>query len=146
MNDEWRKQAAGVSLMPEKMRTKDEDENDWYMTLNRYSGSRGPLSCDRRGVGRVRAFNSNHGDSAVLKRLCVIAKSLALRQLSRAAVRQNHRSLVSHPADEEFAFVNEFLREMSVQVEEKLLMTDYFLSPGGAIHPLQFFELLLRKI
>ena len=45
-----------------------------------------------------------------------------------------------HSTDEEFAFVNEFFREMSMQVEEQLLVTDYFLSPGLAIHSLQFLE------
>jgi hypothetical protein len=36
--DEWRKQAVGVSLVPpeKRPRTKDEDEEDWDMTLNTY--------------------------------------------------------------------------------------------------------------
>src|SRR5580700_1121426 len=51
-----------------------------------------------------------------------------------------------HAADEEFAFEDEFLREMSVQVEEKLLLINDFLAPGVAVHLLEFLELLLRKI
>jgi hypothetical protein len=39
--DEWRKQAEGVSVVPpeKRPRTKDddEDEEDWNMTLNRYA-------------------------------------------------------------------------------------------------------------
>jgi hypothetical protein len=36
--DEWRKQAVGVSLLPpeKRPRTKDDDEEDWDMTLNTY--------------------------------------------------------------------------------------------------------------
>jgi hypothetical protein len=39
--DEWRKQALGIPLVPpeKRPRTKDDDEEDWEMTLNTYYAS-----------------------------------------------------------------------------------------------------------
>src|ERR1700736_6377991 len=49
-------------------------------------------------------------------------------------------------ANEEFAFVNEFLWQMIVQVEEKLFMPNNFPAPGGPIQALEFIEFFLWKI
>jgi hypothetical protein len=50
--DEWRKQAAEVSLVPpeKRTRTKDDDEDDWDMTLNRYIAA---TAKDRMGVSSL---------------------------------------------------------------------------------------------
>jgi len=34
--DEWRKQATGVSVVPPEKRPRTKDEDDWDMTLKRY--------------------------------------------------------------------------------------------------------------
>src|SRR5580700_11860205 len=54
--------------------------------------------------------------------------------------------LLLQAANEEFAFVDEFLWQMIVQVEEKLLMPNNFPAPGGAVEALELLEFLLWKI
>ena len=70
---------------------------------------------------------------------CGIAKVLG------AGGRNGYR-LSLQAANEEFAFVDEFLRKMIVQVEEKLLMPNNLPAPGGAVQALEFLEFLLGKI
>jgi hypothetical protein len=54
--------------------------------------------------------------------------------------------LLLQAANEEFAFVDEFLWKMIVQVEEKLLMPNNFPAPRGAVQALELLEFLLWKI
>ena len=49
-------------------------------------------------------------------------------------------------ANEEFAFVDEFLWKMIVQVEEKLLMPNNFRAPDSAVQVLELLKFLLWKI
>jgi hypothetical protein len=65
---------------------------------------------------------------------------------NKASVVSNGYWLLLQTANEELAFVNEFLWKTIVQVEEKLLMPNNFPAPGGAVQALELLEFLLWKI
>ena len=65
---------------------------------------------------------------------------------NRAATVRERRRGPLQPADQQFALVDHFRRQMVVQIDEQLLVVDDFRAPGGAIEGLQLLELLLRKL
>ncbi len=48
-----------------------------------------------------------------------------------------------HPANQEFALVDEFLGQVALEVQEELFVRKDFLAPGGAVEVLQLVEFLL---
>ena len=52
----------------------------------------------------------------------------------------------SHPADQQFPLVDQFLGQVRVQVDEEFFVAQHLGPPGGAIEGLEFVKLLLREV
>src|ERR1700721_640467 len=50
------------------------------------------------------------------------------------------------PANQQFSLVNHLRWQMVMQVEEELLVADHLSPPCGAVHGLELFKLLPRKL
>ena len=52
----------------------------------------------------------------------------------------------SHPANEQLMLIDQFARQVALEIEDEFLMREHFLSPRGAVEVLEFIESLFGEI